>query len=291
MDLFETLLIPLSNRDILKPDNTLANSLRLSSFFSSKLYFIIPAAESPEIETKLAQTKWAHYSTFIHKSSGNFSQDILNIIEKVNHPLVFLGTNEVSFLQENNHLTWEEEIIQNIQLPIIICPVTLNLSKKPFESLLVPMSGETRMNTALQLAIRIADQMKMPIDLMHVTTRSGVCTDSSLVGHLSDHFYHEYPRLIDQLISKGSPFSSLRERRLIREFWHSCGDKAGEILKHTLIKKTALLVLEWKGIFLRGHAFVVKSILATCNHPILLVRESCQEDASLLKVSKNFSAS
>jgi hypothetical protein len=143
------------------------------------------------------------------------------------------------------------------------------------------------MNSALAIALRIAYQIKMPIDLIHVTSRTCEYEDTSLLGHLSDHFYHEYPRLVERLISEGSPFSSLRERRLIRKFWHCWGNEANEILKLSTKNISALLVLEWKGILLKGHAAILKFILSNCNQAVLLVRQASQ-GTSLLKVGKDF---
>lgn len=146
-----------------------------------------------------------------------------------------------------------------------------------FESLFVPMSGEVRSSQALEWGIAFANQMKLPLDLIHVTRTSALPVrgtfDLSLIGRTCDDFYHEYPFLVSEFLSQASPYSSLRERSVIREFIHCTGGELSQILSVGRRKKHRLAVIEWKGNLTRGHSSILRGILKQTHWSLVLIRE------------------
>lgn len=281
MKLFDSVLLPVSRKSTEDPENHLiANALAITAWLEATLHFLVPTRDVTQLRRVLARfyrpRPMAPY--FVDESVHSLDDDLLELARSTPNALLVLGIDRESSF----------EFLERISDPILFCPIGFTLSIPPFDSLLVPTSGETHLSAALELALRFAIQQKIPIDLMYVTKCNLTnISDSSPLGQTSDSFYHEYPRLIERLISKAIPYSHCRERQVIREFWHCCGDRADEILKRTVEKRTSLPILEWKGKWREGRAEVLRMVAIYSRNPTLLVRE-VKQPSCVLKVAKAF---
>jgi hypothetical protein len=95
--------------------------------------------------------------------------------------------------------------------------------------------------------------------------------------------------MLDKIVSEGSPSSSLQERRRATRLIHRTGGAPDEISRYMQETVRSLLILEWKGVLVNGHAETVKSVLKSVHAPVLLVKESPQA-ASTLKLGKKAAA-
>lgn len=288
---FNSILAPIPSQTFLYVgDNTLKSAISIGKWFHAEVHFITQTKYIFKLFKELKKISKSELIFCLHESVGYFLNDIMKCLEQNKISLLLLRSDRVSFSNSAFPFTWEQEILEKAHVPILIYPSIRYLSKVPFESLLVPLSAEARLNSALKYAFYIADDKKVPIDLIHVSKyKEFQLVDSSLLGQLSDHFHHEYPSFVDRLISVNCPFFELRKRRLVREFRHCCGDHAREIIVRTEKKHSSLLVLEWKGKWGSNQANIVKKILNYYYCPILLVRES-KINQSTLKVGENFKA-
>lgn len=186
---------------------------------------------------------------------------------------------------------WQQYVLENSLVPVMAIPECTILEPIPFGSVVVPMSGEERLSSALSFALYLAGQAAIPVDLIHVTLGGEPCLcDPTMIGHLSDQFYYEYPGMVEEFIAQAAPYATPREKRLIREFWHLAGETVEEIMR--LLERepeNGLLVMEWKGALAKGRARIVKRILQECHYPILLVKPAAKAE-SRLNVWKKFSA-
>lgn len=185
---------------------------------------------------------------------------------------------------------WRAKLLERCRRPILILPPEHELRGEGFGSFFVPMSGEMRSNAALDWAIRRGNELKVPVDIFHVTEAIEKCgCDPSIVGHVSDEFHHEYPRLVEEFINEASPFTSGKEKLVIREFFHCSGDPLKLLSAQIRKRRQDLLVLEWKGHLESGRARLVKYFIGRGDIPVLLVRQ-IERVRFRLKVGEDFEA-
>jgi len=185
---------------------------------------------------------------------------------------------------------WKVELLEGCETPILIVPANYGLKNGGFDSFFVPMSGEARDDAALDWAIRKGHELHVPVDVFHVSSgECGLECDHSIVGHVSDEFHHEYPRLVEQFISQASPYTSERQKKVIRTFRHGAGDPFLLIQGQVKGRRHGLLVMEWKGRFKPGRARLIKQMVGRGELPVLLVRQS-KRARSTLKVGDRFEA-
>lgn len=84
-------------------------------------------------------------------------------------------------------------------------------------SILVPMSGEIRISSALSFGLKLASQIHVPIDLLHVV--KGDSKSGSSLETTGDQPHHEYRERLDRVLAEGSPFSDMKERALVRKLY------------------------------------------------------------------------
>lgn len=121
---------------------------------------------------------------------------------------------------------------------------------------------------ALMVAIRLANALDLKVRIVHVADSE---TSSITMKHC-DEAHHEYPHKFNEFITQACPFCSPEERRCIEGFSLLQGDVTTEILKLVEQEQISLLVVEWHGQFMMGHAQVLKNLIRVITHPVLLVK-------------------
>lgn len=173
-------------------------------------------------------------------------------------------------------------------VPTLFIPTDRRLGQPPFSNLIVPVSGELKENLALELGLNIADEKAIPVDLIHISPDSNQTKcHHSLLESIGDEVQHEYAERIEQIVAKGSPFSSLRKKRRIREFRHGFGDVASELKKMIRESPHPLLLVDWSGTLEAGRAETIKDVLLETGVCSLLVRSPTQPK-SCLKIGRKY---
>ena len=161
------------------------------------------------------------------------------------------------------------------------------------KSIVVPISGEQQNNEALSLALKIADETKTPVTLVHVEKSEQICSwTPSGIESVGEQIYHEYTHHLDKIVTECSPYSSLKERKQVTHIEHLSGKsgKEPQAISNFLKKSPrGLLVLEWKGVLVEGHASIIKELVKTTVSPILIVKMAPQAK-SKLKFGREFKA-
>jgi hypothetical protein len=212
----------------------------------------------------------------------SYLKKVLHLIrdEKINL-IVMDKLQIVSSLQEARHRAKNidlQEFMAHLTSPLLL--FDSGQSSPEFQSILVPMSGEVKQSQALEWAISFANQMQLPLDLIHVTRspvvrvmESSSSLDSSLIGRTCDDFHHEYPSLVSEFLIQASPYSSVREKSVIREFVHCTGSELQEIIQYGQHKTNPIVVIEWKGNLSHGRSHILKGILQQTPWMTVLMRE------------------
>lgn len=181
------------------------------------------------------------------------------------------------------------QILESVPRPVLLISQEEEFYANPIRSLLVPLSGEDRISEALRFALKIADGLSTPVDLVHVTAPDRPCVCTQSLESVGDEVQHEYPEMMERIVSEASPYSDPRQRAHVRRFHHVSGQTADEIRKVMESEPGAVLVIEWKGVLERGHAKVVKDVVEEQGYPVFFVKAG-RVRKSKLKVGPEFDA-
>ncbi|MBU6375133.1 MAG: hypothetical protein KGQ59_03985 [Bdellovibrionales bacterium] len=173
------------------------------------------------------------------------------------------------------------ELIECCSDPVLLFPFRLS-EFVPWSLIVTPMSGEFRRNRALARAMDLANQLQVPMDIVHVIDPMQKHQYSAkAVGRTGDQPHHEIQPMISEFISAACPFCSESEKKVIRNFRLIHGSAILELPKILSDTSVGLIAIEWKGLFMRGHAETLKELIRKLRVPVLLIRETANQETSL----------
>lgn len=259
-------------------DRLISSCLSLVQYISSDLEVLIPDLDYWPHKNMFSNFKkrMPHFRLRVTAfgSYANMFEEVKSEIQSKNPIFLVLDRNHFVKQHTKQDKILHSKILSEVSTPILLVTCHRQKLKVPFLSLFVPMSGEVKSSPALEWSINFANEMQLPVDLLHVTHQDKWGTyDPSLIGKLCDEFYHEYPHLISEFLAQGSPYSSMREKTVIRHFIHCTGLELDEIIKSGRKETRPLVIIEWKGSLEKGHAKVLKGIVSQTDWPILLTRQ------------------
>ena len=172
-------------------------------------------------------------------------------------------------------------LIESTLEPVLLIPFGRKVVL-PWPQIVAPMSGEVRINPALARAIELGNQLRLPVDIVHVIDSSPSAEQQAAgMGRFGDDPQHQLPKMVEEFVSRACPYCTPGERHVIREFRLSQGDPTTELLRALSGFPVGLVAVEWKGSFMRGHAETLKALLSELGAPVLLVRQSGEDEAAL----------
>ncbi|MGZ6371696.1 MAG: hypothetical protein ACXWPM_13140, partial [Bdellovibrionota bacterium] len=165
-------------------------------------------------------------------------------------------------------------VLESCPTPVLLIPSRLLEAKLPIEWILVPVSAEQTTNEALRIGIQLGSTKSLPVDILHVSSLAESGEENlTPLELLDDQFHHEYPQMVEQVIAEASPYSTIRERRCIRDYCDRTGDVPSSVLEMMSRAQNGLLILEWNGVLLQGRAERLKEILRRSEVPVLLTQQ------------------
>lgn len=204
------------------------------------------------------------------QEGDHFLEDVRREVEQEHPDLIVVGRARSSWPARGIH---RPRLLEQLKTPILVLPRN-KTHPSWVRSILVPLSGEVSPNAAMRIALEVGVEHKLPVDLLHFTEDRGARScDASVVGHTADEAYHEYPLLQDHLIAQASPYATMKQRQMVRDFLHCTGATVEQTLRTVAKKGRPLVMLEWKGSLAVGRAQVIKRILEIGEFPVLLVKE------------------
>jgi nucleotide-binding universal stress UspA family protein len=166
-------------------------------------------------------------------------------------------------------------VIERSRVPTLLLPPNYR-EALPWQRALVPISGEAEADEALALAVRLAHALDLAVHVAHVADAGADDEGLSARARYADAVHHEYPRQLEELVSRALPHCTPEECRRIRDVSLCRGDVAAELL--TLVERApvSVLVIGWRGRFVTGHARVLKRLIREMTVPVLLVKRAAR---------------
>jgi nucleotide-binding universal stress UspA family protein len=164
-----------------------------------------------------------------------------------------------------------KEVIERSVQPVLLLPPKYRESL-PWERTLIPLSGETDVDEALTLAVRLANALDFDVHVAHVADRDAGYESLSARAHYADALHHEYPRQLEEFVSRALPQCTPQECRRVVDVALCLGDVVTELLKLIESKRINLIAVGWHGRFLAGRARILRQLLQAISIPVLLVK-------------------
>lgn len=162
-------------------------------------------------------------------------------------------------------------IIERCAEPVLLLPPNY-LETLPWERALVPVSGETEVDEALALAVRLANALDLEVHVAHVSDSDVGDESLSARARYADALHHEYSGQLEEFVSRALPQCAPEECRRIVDIALCHGDVVTELLKVIERKQIGLIVVGWHGRFLTGRARVLTRLIQMISNPVLLVK-------------------
>jgi nucleotide-binding universal stress UspA family protein len=162
-------------------------------------------------------------------------------------------------------------IIEQSGVPVLLLPPNYR-ETLPWERILSPVSGETEVDEALGLALRLASALDLDVHVAHVANEDAGHESLSARARYADALHHEYPCRFEELVRCALPQCAREEYGRIVDVALCHGDIAAELLRLIERKQISLIVAGWHGKFITGHARVLTRLIQTVAQPVLLVK-------------------
>jgi nucleotide-binding universal stress UspA family protein len=281
MSLFRSILVPLDG------SRTAARSLGCAVWLATRLgarLHILSATphERPAREAlTLLQVPEAHWPVVtVHQAPAYPEEAILEAVARYDVSLVVLTASgegaeapaAVSVPDPDlvvGHVT--RAVIERSASPVLLLPPAYR-EALPWERVLVPVSGEPEADDALALGVQLADALDLEVHVAHVADANTGNEGLAARARYADALHHEYPRQLEELVTRALPQCSPSECRRVTDLALCHGDVAAELLELIERRRISLLVLGWRGRFMIGRARVVKHLVQVIPQPILLVK-------------------
>lgn len=266
--------------------------LHLGAQLRVNTHILAPSAEIQKLQEQAGSGHGA--MTFrnagelvFHPLKGDVVEQVLKAIDEYSCELILLENRSEPAWTERTSLIGQ--IFEKAPGPVFVVPATIDFGSQPIRSFLVPLSGEERASGALAFALTLAEQLRTPVDLMHVTTHDRPEPVVRALESVGDEFQHEYLELMERIVSEVCPYSNVHQRSFLRRFYYSFGDTSEELSKVLKSCPGGVIVMEWKGTFERGHAEIIRALIRRRKFPLLLLKVERQVK-STLKTGPEFHA-
>ncbi len=162
-------------------------------------------------------------------------------------------------------------VAEHSRVPVLVMPSGYR-ERLPWTRALVPLSGEFEADAALGIAVRLANAAGFAVEVAHVVGAGNEPAGLAAEARYADEPHHEYPHRLHELVSRLLPECGPDECECIEDVLLCRGDPGEELFALIEEHAVSLIVMGWHGHFVRGHAGVVKQLLATTDRAVLLVK-------------------
>jgi nucleotide-binding universal stress UspA family protein len=278
--LFPSILVPLDGSHIAA--QSLGCATWLASRLSARLHILsataqeLPAREEL-VRLKVPEEHWPLIT--LHQAPAYPAEAILAAVGRHDVRLVVMTsrgeTAEIPAAIEQapskiiGNVT--RAIIERCTVPVLLLPPNYR-EALPWERALVPVSGETEVDEALALAVRLANVLDLEVHVAHVADSDAGNESLSARARYADALHHEYPGQLEEFVSRALPQCAPEECQRIVDIALCRGDVVTELLKMIEHKRISVIVVGWRGRFLSGRARILTELIQTIANPVLLVQ-------------------
>ena len=278
--LFSSILVPLDGSHIAA--QSLGCATWLASRLSARLHILSATSQEIPAREELARLKvpeehWPLVT--LHQAPVYPAEAILAAVARHDVRLVVMTacgeTAETAAAVEQapskviGNVT--RAIIERSAVPVLLLPPNYR-EALPWERALVPVSGETEVDEALALAVRLANALDLEVHVAHVADSDTGDESLSARARYADALHHEYPRQLEEFVSRALPQCAPEECRRVVDIALCHGDIVTELLKLIERKRISVIVVGWHGRFLTGQARVLTELIQAIANPVLLVQ-------------------
>jgi nucleotide-binding universal stress UspA family protein len=277
MSLFPSILVPLDGSGAAA--QSLGCAVWLASRLDARLHVLtatgepLPAREALE---RLQVPEAYRRLVTLHQASTYAEAAILETVARLGARLVVMTargeagaapeTPEVTRLV--GHVT--QAVIEQSDVPVLLLPPRYR-EALPWVRVLVPVSGETRADEALALAVRLAGALDLEVHAAHVTDH-GDEEGLEARARYADALHHEFPQQLEEIVRRALPGCTPEECGRVEGIALGRGEVAAELGELVRTRRVSLLVAGWRGRFMAGRARVLKRLIETVTIPVLLVK-------------------
>jgi nucleotide-binding universal stress UspA family protein len=286
---FPSILVPLDGSRIAA--RSLGCATWLAARLRSQLHILSATSRQLPAREELARLKvpeelWPMVT--LHQAPAYPAEAILAALAAHDVRLVVMAARgEAAEAASEEHLPSKvighvaQAVIERSAVPVLLLPPTYREALE-WGRILVPLSGEVEGDEALAFAVRLANALALEVHVAHVEGSEAGEERLAAKARYADALHHEYPRQLDELVSRALPECSAEERRCITGLALCRGDVAAELLQLIERQQVSLLVVGWHGRFMTGHARVLKHLIRAITAPIVLVRPEARPPFHLL---------
>ena len=265
-------------------DRYVVNSVSFANQIDADIHFLTPVDIQKALDAILSRPSRGAFQTIktvSHPVAGDWpAGTVHDAVKRHSCDLIVVPSGSINE-EIGRGAEIRKDLLEQSTAPVLILSPTVDLAKTPIKSIFVPMSGEIRLSSALTLGLKLASQINVPVDLLHVDEK-GSQTESPLET-TGDQPHHEYRQLLDKILAEACPFSDTKERACVRTLYNVQGTRSVEIVRAAKDDPSRAFVLEWHGSLIQGRAETLKSILHQIIVPIFLVRTE-PDQLSVLKI-------
>lgn len=281
---FSAILVPLDG------SATAAKSLGCAVWLASRLHaelHVLSVSDSPlPPQDELARLQVPaefQRQVVLHQASGDPERAITEAIERHRVELAIITTHGASVEAGASEPPDPGQLVGSVAraimegspVPVLLLPPSY-VERLPWERMLVPVSGESYADDALELAVQFAHLLQLDIIVAHVAdAQSGA--GLAAFAHYADALHHEYPDQLEEFVRRALPRSVPAARRAIKEVALCRGDVDSELVALMEKKRVSLLVVGWRGSFMIGSARVLRALISEIRCPLLLVKPAPRE--------------
>ncbi|HKZ72901.1 MAG TPA: universal stress protein [Steroidobacteraceae bacterium] len=278
MNFISAILVPLNGSEIARC--SLGCAAWLASRLGARLHILYSGEPLPAEQAldHLGVAQQYRPLVELHQTRGEPTADILAAIERLRIGLIVMTARGQSAadmtgspFEPVGHVA--RAVIEQSPVPVLVLPRAYE-EAVPWRSALVPVSGEVETDQSLMLALQLAKALDLDVTVAHVV-QDAQAGKGGL--RYMDEAHHEYPQMLNELISRACPLCGPAERGRISDFRLYRGDVARELLDLIEQKHMDAVIVGWHGFFEAGHAHVLKALLQGLRRPVLLVKPRPKE--------------
>jgi nucleotide-binding universal stress UspA family protein len=279
-NLFPSILVPLDGSHIAA--QSLGCATWLASRLGSRLHILSATARELPAREELSRLNIPekHWPLItLHQAPAYPAEAVLAAVQRHETKLVVMTARGATAETASTEKPAAPKIIGGVARaiiergaePVLLLPTNYR-EALPWERILVPLSGEADVDEALLLAVRLADALDNEVHVVHVADSDPSEESLSARARYADALHHEYPRQLEEFVSRALPQCTPEECRRIVDIALCHGDIVAELLNLIERKRVSVIVAGWHGRLLTGRARVLTQMIEAITVPILLVK-------------------
>lgn len=163
-------------------------------------------------------------------------------------------------------------LVERSAAPVILTPAKLP-RERPLWRSIVPLTGQSGGDAALEFAVRLAGPLQMQVVAVHVADPNAE-SGSGLEGaaHYADAAHHEYPHQLKEFVQRALPQCSTAERAALTDLVLTRGDIIAELLRLVRERDADLLIVTWQGRLARKGSRLLERLSEALRCPLVIVK-------------------